>query len=89
MARFHGKTNLHLGEPVWAGSEYDHEARGYIIDVSGEAAERFRSVASDYGFIEAGHDDADGVVEPVVEPKPEAVAPVEVEQPKGRGFRRN
>lgn len=52
MAKFHGKTNLHLGEPVWAGSEYDPDSRDYVIDVSGDALEKFRAVAADYGFTE-------------------------------------
>lgn len=53
MAKFHGKTNLHLGEPVWAGSEYDHESRAYVINVDGKDADRFRKVAAGYGFVEA------------------------------------
>lgn len=52
MAKFHGKTNLHLGEPEWASAEYDPDSRDYVIDVSGEELKKFRAVAADYGFVE-------------------------------------
>jgi hypothetical protein len=52
MAKFHGKTNLHLGEPAWATSVYDHEAHDYVIDVSDDDLKKFRAVAEGYGFVE-------------------------------------
>lgn len=53
MAKFHGRTNLHLGsDPEWASAEYDPESHDYVIDVSGDDLKKFRAVADEYGFVE-------------------------------------
>jgi hypothetical protein len=44
MAKFHGRTNLHLGS--------DPESHDYVIDVSGDDHKKFRAVADEYGFVE-------------------------------------
>jgi len=53
MPEFRGKTNLHLGYPVWAESKYDHEAREYVISLDAAGAKKFRPIADGYGFTEA------------------------------------
>lgn len=52
MAKFHGPTNLHLGEPEWAAAEYDPESHDYVVDVSGDDLKKFRAAADEYGFVE-------------------------------------
>lgn len=53
MTDFRGPQNIQLGFPVWAGAQYDHETRDYVVTLEGDDVERFRAVADLYGFREA------------------------------------
>lgn len=52
MPDFRGDKNLHLGDPVWAASTYDHTTRQYVISLDAAGAKKFRPVADEYGFRE-------------------------------------